>query len=181
MSGMIQVSLCLLLAMVSTTTTTSPAGPCDGDWSEFYGHCRRGHATKCLYLVCTNHGDHYAKQTDCSRDCKDAGGKVASIHSQEENNFILSLLPVHSDGEKKAWIGAGRKWGLIWSGSWYWNDGSPWGYENWSEGEPDGNYRCAAMAGYRAGTVGGWWNWHCDPPPNAEYPKDCVCKKWTNY
>ena len=64
--------------------------------------------------------------------CKKMNGHLASINSADEQSFIMSLI---SDSEKENfWIG-----GLcLANGSWVWNDGSAWSYENWEENVPDG-------------------------------------------
>ena len=63
--------------------------------------------------------------------CQEAGGELASIHSEEENNFIVSLLRT-KDARKAVWTWLGGKC----SGStctWY--DGSEWDYDNFGQGK----------------------------------------------
>ena len=51
---------------------------------------------------------------------------LASIHSSEENQFVTDL----SDG-RRFWLGGQLGWS--------WSDGTPWNYQNWLSGEPNGN------------------------------------------
>ena len=69
----------------------------------------------------------------CREDCKREGGDLASIHSMEENTFIISFLkerPARSE-KKSTWIA-----GSITEkdGQFRWMDGSDWDFENWDEG-----------------------------------------------
>ena len=62
--------------------------------------------------------------------------KLASVTSKEINDFINSMGEPHriegdEDGITIGAIQADNE------GDWTWQDGSPWGYENWSGGEPN--------------------------------------------
>jgi len=73
--------------------------------------------------------------TDHEKAAMAWGGHLASVHSEDEYDFILNLL----DAERKYFLGGvripGRSTG---SGNetWEWSDGSPWDYTAWAEGEP---------------------------------------------
>ncbi len=51
-----------------------------GGWELFEGHC---------YLLV----ESIATWTDAEKDCNNKGGHLASIHSEDESNFIRSLQP----------------------------------------------------------------------------------------
>ncbi|XP_064101211.1 macrophage mannose receptor 1-like [Macrobrachium nipponense] len=50
------------------------------------------------YFVGRGQGNYYDSETHC----KDLGGQIASVHSAEENDFFVSILPSEATG---AWIG----------------------------------------------------------------------------
>jgi len=73
-----------------------------------------------------------------------AGGYLATIHSNAENDFVFSLVT-----DPKFWHapdGSGNRMG-VWLGgydptrtfNWQWANGEPWDYINWAGGEPN-NY-----------------------------------------
>ena len=66
---------------------------------------------------------------DAEKKCIEYGGHLASVHSDQENNFIFQT-------SKKAvtWLGGND---LEVEGSWIWSDGSSWSYSNWQSGQPD--------------------------------------------
>ena len=67
---------------------------------------------------------------------------LASIHSQDENNHVLSLF--NNKAGINAWIGGS----ITADGSGSWIDGSAIDYTNWASGEPNGN---AAQAIFMCG------------------------------
>nr|XP_055046306.1 ladderlectin-like [Misgurnus anguillicaudatus] len=67
------------------------------------------------------------------KNCHSIGGKLASVRSTAENNFLLSLVSANTH----AWIGGHD--GEI-DGQWLWTDGSQFDFTNWCSGEPN-NYR----------------------------------------
>ena len=68
---------------------------CDNGWTQFGEFC---------YKLMDGDHNHYHSMKDCVNDCHLAGGELASIHSQEENNFIYTLLR-----EQFAYIGNSSK------------------------------------------------------------------------
>ncbi|CAH7282522.1 Fcer2a [Phodopus roborovskii] len=60
--------------------------------------------------------------------CSDLEGRLVSIHSQEEQDFLTKHI------NKDSWIGLRD---LNVEGQFIWMDGSPVGYSNWSPGEPN--------------------------------------------
>ena len=69
---------------------------------------------------------NYSDIEECRQDCKNQGADLASVHSNEENDFIVSLLE-----ESPTWIA-----GSITEedGDFFWLDGSAWDFELWDEG-----------------------------------------------
>eukprot|EP00092_Neocalanus_flemingeri_P019105 GFUD01020695.1.p1 GENE.GFUD01020695.1~~GFUD01020695.1.p1 ORF type:complete len:187 (+),score=32.94 GFUD01020695.1:219-779(+) len=131
---------------------------CDNDWTMFNQSC---------YKVVRGYNDIEV----CREDCKRQGGDLASIHSMEENDFIVSF---HQDNP--IWTG-----GSITEkdGQFRWLDGSDWDFENWDEGEPDKkkfgktHHECV-FVGDNPNNLGLWWDGVC----KWSYRKyDCVCKK----
>lgn len=73
-------------------------------------------------------------------DAKDraasVGGYLATITSEEENNFVRDSFLV--DGNIFTFLGALQAPGSQEpDGGWYWDNGEPWSYTNWSFGEPN--------------------------------------------
>jgi len=63
----------------------------------------------------------------------------ASVHSDEENAFLLSLVP---SGGNSVWIGLSRPNS---SAAWTWADGTATDYLNWGYGGPPDGLNCAVM------------------------------------
>ena len=66
----------------------------------------------------------------CRQDCSQEGWDLASVHSLEENKFIVSLMENHV-----VWIA-----GSITEKDedFSWMDGSDWDFELWDEGLSEG-------------------------------------------
>lgn len=127
-----------------------------GDHRSFGDYC---------YVVVA--GDVHADTSEASCDAQ-FGGHLASIHSQDEDDFIselLQLLPPVGPCAPRARIGGDPSQDFC-SGpseTYGWTDGSPWNFSNWrlSTGEPS----CSSGAGMPAsiqfwpdscGTLSGW-------------------------
>jgi len=108
--------LCQRETQAPTTTTTFPG--CPDDWSEFN--------ESCFQLIKSSE-----TWTSASQYCQGLGGNLTSIHSQEENEFIYSL--VYSEYNDNVWIGGT----LADYPNWVWSDGSNWEYERWLPDQPD--------------------------------------------
>ena len=96
------------------------------------------------------------------RDSSEGKATLASIHSQEENNYIESLFD-YKDG-LNAWIG-----GYVNSdGNWAWIDGSAWtGYTNFAKNEPNGLPPQSIMMYGRAAEEP--FKWNDEAPSMAEF------------
>ncbi len=116
----------------------------EGDWTDVEG-------PKCYYV--SNSDPLNGKSwSDALLDCEGRGGTLASIESAAENGRVYTEV---SKGSIAVWIGLS----LSEDGTtWTWTDGSPYGYTNWYNGEPNGgggfgNEECAQMY-----ENSGYWN-----------------------
>ena len=86
-------------------------------------------------------------QRSCRKECERRRGHMGSIHSEEENAFVLSLVwalsnishhkIMHSLISIDAKVSSpwGAFLGLVWSGSQnIWEDGTAWDYQNFGQG-----------------------------------------------
>merc|ERR1711936_82376 len=67
--------------------------PCPDGWSEYQDSCYQ------LVTDLTTDSNMYRSL------CQDAGGELASIHSADENSFVVSLLRTKSSGAVWTWLG----------------------------------------------------------------------------
>ena len=104
-----------------TTTTTTPAPTttphCSSSWIEFQGYCYRHFNNINSYLPDWTDADFYCLNKERAH--------LASVHSLEEDTFLKFL----SQGEDY-WIG-GNYLGA--NNLFFWSDGSPLDYENFSK------------------------------------------------
>ena len=69
---------------------------------------------------------------DAEEFCFKSGSHLASIHSKEENDFIVHDLA--DSGATEMWVG-----GMLGQDGvqWTWSDGTTWDYTNWDTNQPD--------------------------------------------
>nr|XP_015209622.1 PREDICTED: ladderlectin-like [Lepisosteus oculatus] len=69
---------------------------------------------------------------DAEMDCIELGGNLASVHSEEEETFLLHLIV--SKRATSTWLGGsdGEQ-----EGKWLWSDGSKWAFTKWNAWEPN--------------------------------------------
>ncbi|XP_069046937.1 galactose-specific lectin nattectin-like [Lepisosteus oculatus] len=86
-------------------------------------------------------GDRYFKHigtqktwADVEIECIKLDGNLASVHSEEENTFLLQLI--NSIKASYTWIGGSDSEK---EGTWLWSDGSQLDFTKWGNGQPD-NY-----------------------------------------
>jgi len=84
--------------------------------------------------------------------CRVVGMELASIHSQQENDFIADL----TDGR---WVWLALAEATI-GGGWAWSDGSALDYESWGPGYPTGEASANCMLTNDAD--GNWMDKRCD-------------------
>lgn len=97
--------------------------------------------------------------------CLSLGGDLASVGSEEENNFIKSL-------GRNFWIGGSD---LAQEGTYVWSDGTDWTYDNWIPGEPNGRTRENCVVANWHGS--GLWN---DGPCDYDDYDAYTCEKKIN-
>jgi len=67
---------------------------------------------------------------------------MASIKNGFTNTLIASTLnDLLGNATQQAWLGGNR----IGTSTWHWNDGLPFSYTNWANGEPKNNIECMAI------------------------------------
>ena len=89
-----------------------------------------------------------------------AGWSLASTGSQEENDFIKSLLDSSLAGRSHFWLGATDR---DVEGDFTWTDGTPWSFTNFWGGEPNNSGDEVVLAmDLRSGS----WAWN-DAPDNV--------------
>ena len=136
-------------ASEAQTTTQQPETTteffCPDSWSEFNGSCYK-YSTSSSYW------------TTADTQCLIEGGRLASVHSAEEDAFLQSLASSNS-----FWIG-GYPSG---NGSWVWSDGTDFDYSNNYDGTTNYClYQQASYYGY------GWSSSYCDRSSSFYY----ICK-----
>ncbi|KAL6466277.1 hypothetical protein MHYP_G00264100 [Metynnis hypsauchen] len=102
-------------------------------------------------------GSHLYKLFTMQKSWKDAKGiceqndaSLASVHNNNENNFIMSLF---SGQAGTVWLGGYYEPGLD---QWRWSDFSEFDHTNWSQGEPNGSGNCLQIY-----SNGRWDDFHC--------------------
>uniref|UniRef100_UPI00359023F9 macrophage mannose receptor 1-like isoform X2 n=1 Tax=Myxine glutinosa TaxID=7769 RepID=UPI00359023F9 len=85
---------------------------------------------KSCYLV---HTDHPKSWSMAVRHCMSHGATLGSIHTLEENAFILKQVTKNFGEEKPLWIGLFRINEVM-----HWTDDSLFNFSNWASGEPTG-------------------------------------------
>ncbi|KAK4303964.1 hypothetical protein Pmani_024063 [Petrolisthes manimaculis] len=149
---------------------------CDGSsWLRYNDHC---------YLVLSSGRQHTPTTWQASRDrCRSKGGDLVSIHSNQENEWLVSKIFGLSD--EVLWVG-----GVGARGSgFHWVDGTTFDFNLWAAGEPDnflkyitkppshvtpcdsppkGQEDCVGMYGHRGGR---WLDLNCDTLAGS------VCKR----
>uniref|UniRef100_A0A8C6SEX0 C-type lectin domain-containing protein n=1 Tax=Neogobius melanostomus TaxID=47308 RepID=A0A8C6SEX0_9GOBI len=113
--------LCLAGALLTTGTPVNNDHGCPEGWSPFGTRCFKFFNTKATWTV-------------AEKSCQSHGANLASIHSTEENTFIVALINQATGENRRTWIGAQD---AIQEGQWMWSDGSVWDYLNWRTGEPN--------------------------------------------
>ena len=107
------------------------------------------------------------------------GGHLASIHSQQENDVVSSMVDPTGAEQVTAWIGGVAPSGFVdrAKGKYRWSDGSPWTFHNWrrATGEPNGTPR-GEPAGVQFwpnlnGRLSGW-----NDIPQSATQDNLVCK-----
>jgi len=136
----------------TTTTNVRVSDPCEDGWIQWNKNC---------YWQITE----LLTWPDAEKKCVEKDSHLASINSEEENDFIFGKAAKKA----RSWIG-GRD--IEVEGTWSWIDNSPWNYTNWNRVQPDNarNIEDCLEIGYHA--YAEEWN---DLP--CTYKLASVCKK----
>ncbi|XP_056109138.1 ladderlectin-like [Rhinichthys klamathensis goyatoka] len=124
---MAMLKICLLLFIVFSIGNTE--------------ECRNTNARRCparwrkFGLQCYKYFSGPANWITAEENCLSLGANLASVRNNQENKFLLSLLPCST----RSWIGAHD---AVQEGHWLWSDGSVFSYTNWCSGQPS-NYQGA--------------------------------------
>ncbi|RCN42048.1 lectin C-type domain protein [Ancylostoma caninum] len=78
-------------------------------------------------------GSKRANFYEAEGKCQEMNGHLVSIHSEEENDFVIDLIG--HDIQYHTWIGLQRSEN---HSVWKWTDASEVNYLKWDTGEPDG-------------------------------------------
>ena len=95
---------------------------------------------------------------DAKQAAESSGGHLATITSQAENDFLVSILPV---ADLSYWLGGYQQpddGGP--ADNWNWVTGEPWNYTNWLSGEPNDDFSLNedSLAIYGGSPERGAWN-----------------------
>ncbi|XP_069956023.1 macrophage mannose receptor 1 isoform X2 [Cherax quadricarinatus] len=135
-------------AMISTQQppVTTPNVPCDDDstWSLYNEYC---------YKIFSQTGEE--TWWDSHLKCRQDGGELVSIHSLEENYWLLTQISDLKDSD--LWIGGRTQMGSGYT----WVDGSPFDFDNWAKGQPDNYQGAEDCVSISAGQQGFWSDKNC--------------------
>ncbi|XP_053199779.1 ladderlectin-like [Scomber japonicus] len=96
---------------------------CPPDWTGFNN--------RCFLFVSTVKPWVYAE-----KHCQSHGGNLASVHSLEEHHMIQGVIQKVTNSYPVTWLGGSD---AEQEGTWFWSDGTPFSFTNWSPGQPDGH------------------------------------------
>ncbi|KAL2086673.1 hypothetical protein ACEWY4_017732 [Coilia grayii] len=107
---------------------------CPTGWNVFNNRC---------FKLVTYHATFHKAQEACEFE----NSHLASVHSAAENNFIHGLVRATGFYAQGLWIGGSDDGS---EGVWYWIDGSPFNFADWSPGQPNnfGDEDCLMMSPY---------------------------------
>merc|ERR1711902_302252 len=135
--------------------TTIPTTPCPTGWSESGGNCYK-------------YFDNSVKWDDARKRCLSEEADLASIHSEEENDFLREIT-----GNTRAWVGGRRSCPSC--NDFNWSDGTPWDFTAWHPLEPsnrNGAEECMEINLDYNGSSG-WNDDNCNRTDIGRF----VCKK----
>ena len=112
---------------------------------------------------CYKRGPAVSKYADAKADCEADSAALTSVSSELENSLVVSVLTA-GDNNNNGWLGATD---TAVDGTWVWDDGTTWTYQNWSPGAPLGSGNCLQLNSSDAT----WVDTKCDEE------KWFVCKK----
>uniref|UniRef100_A0A3B3R0X4 C-type lectin domain-containing protein n=1 Tax=Paramormyrops kingsleyae TaxID=1676925 RepID=A0A3B3R0X4_9TELE len=113
---LIGVFVCFCSSLTGFCKATCPPG-----WINFKNRCFKYIAVGKTWI-------------DSELNCLSSGGNLASIHSEEEFQFIKALIKSRDSAENPTWIGLTDS---SKEGTWLWTDGSKVDFTKWNSGEPN--------------------------------------------
>ena len=122
--------------------TSVPEGHCPSDHYEFKGYCYK-------FFGLSSNATEHKNWTDAQRTCKNTGednfgGRgydLASIHSDNEQAFLISIMAANDPGVHSTfWTGFRDFAHHDQANTFVWSDGSAVDYTNWDINEPNDNY-----------------------------------------
>ena len=109
-------------ADTTTSTETTTARPeCPYGWETYIDNATN---IKCFRFYGNTTYATYAED-----ECQTQGGHLASIHSTEEQSFLMQTF----NPSNEVWIGLSKH-----DNVWQWTDESPFDFDDWLSGQPDG-------------------------------------------
>lgn len=103
--------------------TTPPPSICRVGWKQF--------GRKCYRVT-----DYYRTHDENQRGCESMGANLASVHSEVENNFIISLYDKNKHKQDNLFIFFQLGAEVNTLPNFYWKDGTPFDYTHWKPGYP---------------------------------------------
>lgn len=96
--------------------------------------------------------------------CLSYGGHLASINSEDENNFIASLMKETG----YFWVGGHD---IVTESDWQWTDHSTWSYSDWAANKPTKNYGYNCLRYSASPAIGKFYSDY-----SCTYTHDFVCE-----
>ncbi|XP_026181160.1 ladderlectin-like isoform X2 [Mastacembelus armatus] len=124
--------LCALLALDTAQGQCGDKPACPSGWTDY--------KDRCFFYV-----PKVTSWPAAQKNCQSLGANLASVRDKDEYAAIQNVILSASKDSKKAWIGGSD---AQQKGSWFWADGTPFIYTNWSPGHrdnKDGNQNCIQM------------------------------------
>ncbi|KAL7382488.1 hypothetical protein ABVT39_023298 [Epinephelus coioides] len=112
----------LALGAVSSPDVKLQRGNCPMFWYSFNGRCYKYISTRFTWA-------------DAELHCVSEGANLVSIHSQDEENFVRSLVSNFDPVQGSTWIGLSDTQR---EGRWMWSDGTAVDFTFWYSGMPNG-------------------------------------------
>jgi len=140
-------------------------GQCKDGWTSYNSNCYK--------LFTGSNGINSYREV-----CQAEGGDLASVHSQEENTFLTTLLRVKQQAVI-TWIGGYNC--NVTQHKCTWFDHSNWDWYNWASDEPDADEGCVFLGyNYNAGVAPDLW---FDGSCSYDHPQgtDGICKISNKY
>ncbi|KAI4818243.1 hypothetical protein KUCAC02_011593 [Chaenocephalus aceratus] len=125
-------------------------------WFIFNGRCYKYIATRLTWA-------------DAELLCVSQGGNLVSIRSQEEDNFVKTLIKNFDPAQGSAWIGLSD---IHKEGTWMSSDGCAAKFFSWSSGEPNNHRRREDCGLINFGSANKW----NDVPCSNTYSSVCASR-----